>query len=130
MTSIIETVFTMEGVRKNPWAINSIYDFYNQKFNCFACPMCEFGLKSKQFFINHAFEYHPESTEHLYNISDGSIDDVKVPSNVENDTKNVIFKKNYQCSVVLDKYEVEKLDIDTTTKKETIINNLQENHSK
>lgn len=130
MKSIIETVLNMEGGRKNPWAINSIYDFYNQKFNCFACPMCEFGLRSKQFFINHAFEYHPESTEHLYNISDGSIDDVKVPSNVQDDSKNIAFKKDYQCSVVLNKSEVENLNVntETTTKKE--INDLQENFSK
>ena len=61
---------------KNPWEISSIYEL--QFFNC---PSCHFKVKStnKQSFINHAYETHPESIDHLIALQDGSISDIIVP---------------------------------------------------
>ena len=55
----------------NPWAIDSIFEM--QYFNC---PSCNFRTQSKQSFVEHAFEEHPESIEFLVKISDGSLDDI------------------------------------------------------
>ena len=49
---------------ENPWNIQSIYEL--QYFNC---PNCIYKNQSKQDFINHAFENHPEVTGtfvHIY----------------------------------------------------------------
>ena len=56
---------------ENPWIINSIYEllFYN-------CPSCEFKHNSKQTFVDHAIDNHPEAANGFTNISDGSISDV------------------------------------------------------
>ena len=59
---------------KNPWSIQSIYQL--QYFNC---PTCDFKIHSKQKFIHHVHEKHPESIEHLEKIQDGSLDDVNCP---------------------------------------------------
>ena len=53
---------------ENPWIINSIYEL--QYFNC---PSCIFKDHTKQKIINHAYEIHPESIEHLMNIDDKSL---------------------------------------------------------
>ena len=65
---------------KNPWHINSIYEL--QYFNC---PCCEYREKSKQVFINHAFEKHPEAVDSLTTIQDGSLNDVviDIPANYQ-----------------------------------------------
>ena len=47
------------------WSMKSINDF--QYFNC---PGCDFKHQSKQEFINHANELHPESIEHLEQMED------------------------------------------------------------
>ena len=59
---------------ENPWNIQSIYDL--QYFNC---PVCIFKNPSKQDIINHAYDYHPESIEHLMNINDNSLMDISLP---------------------------------------------------
>ena len=59
---------------ESPWKIQSIYEL--QYFNC---PSCIFKDKSKQEFINHACQNHPETIEHLKNIQDKSLTDVKLP---------------------------------------------------
>ena len=41
---------------KNPWTISSIYEL--QYFNCLSC---SYKNKSKQNFVDHAYECHPES---------------------------------------------------------------------
>ena len=41
---------------ENPWTIYSIYDL-----QYFICPTCEFKNQSKQDFINHVYEIHPEA---------------------------------------------------------------------
>ena len=57
---------------ENPWDIYSIFEllFYN-------CPSCEFKHNSKQTFVDHAIENHPEATNGFTNIKDGSLADVE-----------------------------------------------------
>lgn len=59
---------------ENPWNIKSVYEL--QYFNC---PSCVFKDNSKQIFINHACEKHPEAIEHLKNIQDKSLADTVLP---------------------------------------------------
>ena len=59
---------------ENPWDVTSIYAF--QFFNC---PSCLYRGVSKQDFVCHAFNTHPESTEYFRNISDKSLSDVLLP---------------------------------------------------
>ena len=58
----------------NIWKFESIYEL--QFFNC---PACVYKNKSKQEFVDHACNIHPESATYLMNISD--IDDVICPRN-------------------------------------------------
>ena len=60
---------------ENPWNIQSIYDL--QFFNC---PSCNYKNYSKQEFINHAYNSHPEAYPYLNNIKDGSLDDLITPN--------------------------------------------------
>ena len=65
----------------NPWNIQSIYEL--QYFNCPVVP-CVFKNQSKQDFVNHAAESHPNSIPYLSNIKDESLNDVILPMlNVE-----------------------------------------------
>ena len=61
---------------ENPWRVESLYEF-----QYFKCPSCEFEDGKKQEFLNHAYEYHPESTDYLCTITDGSLNDVMCPWN-------------------------------------------------
>ena len=61
---------------ENPWNFTSIYMF--QYYNC---PSCIFKNISKQEFVNHACEFHPESIDYLIKINDNSLSDVKCPWN-------------------------------------------------
>ena len=54
---------------RNLWKFQSIYEL--QFFNC---PACDYKDKSKQDFVDHACNLHPESVTNLKSISD--IDDV------------------------------------------------------
>ena len=63
---------------ENPWSVNSIYNF--QYFNC---PACTYKHSSKQEFVNHAYEFHPEVVDTLNEISDGSLCDVICPWDVK-----------------------------------------------
>ena len=65
---------TTDDVKENPWNIQSIYEF--QYFNC---PTCVFKDQSKQEFVNHAYETHPNSIQYLINIKDESIIDIIFP---------------------------------------------------
>ena len=69
---------TTENINKNPWHIQSIYDF--QYFNC---PSCIFKNHSKQEFINHAYESHPESIDPLLKVKDNSLYDIVFPKNIK-----------------------------------------------
>ena len=59
----------------NPWSVTSLYEFHY--FNCPSCPF--FKVVSKQEFVYHAFNTHPESAKDLKNISDGSLSDIWIP---------------------------------------------------
>ena len=52
------------GTMENPWNIQSIYEL--QYFNC---PSCVYINRCKQDFINHAYEFHPDSIHHLGMVS-------------------------------------------------------------
>ena len=66
-----------ENINDNPWHIQSIYDF-----QYFICPCCIFKNHSKQEFINHAYETHPDSIVHLLNIKDNSLSDIIFPNDI------------------------------------------------
>ena len=59
---------------QNPWNVRSIYEL--QYFNC---PSCVFRISSKQEFIQHAYEYHPDAIEYLMKINDNSLSDIICP---------------------------------------------------
>ena len=61
---------------ENPWDIRSLYEF--QYFNC---PACHFKTEyfKTQDFVDHAYASHPESTNYLRSIDDGSMDDIDFP---------------------------------------------------
>ena len=61
---------------ENPWEIKSLCEF--QYFNC---PVCHFKTEyfKTQDFVNHAHASHPESTNYLRKINDGSLDDIDFP---------------------------------------------------
>ena len=66
---------------ENPWKIQSIYDL-----QYFTCPSCEFKEYSKQLFVIHASEYHPNSIEYLNSIADGSLNDIVCPWEIKTET--------------------------------------------
>ena len=71
---------------QNIWGFQSIYDL--QFFNCSAC---NYKDKSKQEFVFHICNIHPESINNLIlNIQDGSIDDIKCPWNKKEENTEII----------------------------------------
>ena len=76
---------------ENPWNIQSIYEL--QYFNC---PSCIFKDQSKQTFVNHAFEEHPEVVGFLHIIPDGSLSDVDFPMTDSKDL-NLDYKEEINC---------------------------------
>ena len=76
----------MKAQIENPWNIESIYEL-----QFFICPSCEFKNHSKQIFLNHAFENHPESVNSIISLQDGSLNDViiNIPANISYDKTKV-----------------------------------------
>ena len=71
---------------QNVWIFQSLYDL--QFFNC---PACDYKEKSKQEFVYHICNIHPESINNfIFNIQDGSIDDVKCPWNKKEEDSEII----------------------------------------
>ena len=66
----------------NPWSIQSVYDL-----QYFLCPTCQFKDHSKQTFVFHAYEKHPQIVEQLRNVTDHSLNDVECPWLYSNDQK-------------------------------------------
>ena len=64
---------------ENPWNIQSIYEL--QFFNC---PSCVYKNQSKQEFIEHAHQIHPEVINYLNNIQDDSLHDINCPWTITN----------------------------------------------
>ena len=61
-------------VEKNPWEVKSIYEYY-----FFNCPTCIYKNSIKQDFFDHILQFHPQSSDHLRKISDGSLSDIITP---------------------------------------------------
>ena len=81
----------METKIENPWDVKSIYEYYH-----FNCPTCSYKHTSKQDFVNHVANIHPESVDYLKNLSDGSLCDIETPwksSESEHNDFMVIVKK-------------------------------------
>ena len=79
----------METKIENPWDVKSIYEYYH-----FNCPTCSYKHTSKQDFVNHVANIHPESVDYLKNLSDGSLCDIETPwKSEESDQNNFIVKK-------------------------------------
>ena len=69
----------------SPWSITSIFELCY-----FKCPDCTYENSSKQTFINHACEIHPEAIKHLSKIKDGSLGDIICPwENTDNEIQNL-----------------------------------------
>ena len=58
----------IEMVQNDQWVVQSLYEL--QYFNC---PGCIYKSKSKQEFVNHIYENHPEALLTLNNIKDDSL---------------------------------------------------------
>ena len=70
---------------ENPWdVVISIYDF--QFFNC---PSCSYKNDSKQDFVHHSFENHPESVDNLKRISEQCLNDIALPWEYKVENGNV-----------------------------------------
>ena len=82
----------------NPWNIESIYDFLY-----FNCPSCIFKNHLKQAFINHAYEMHPDSIEHLFKVNDGSLSDIIFPNIKEEISEEIIRKESTENPLDLEK---------------------------
>ena len=91
---------------KNPWNIQSLYDL--QYFNC---PSCTYKNNLKQEFIEHAYNFHPESSNYLNNISDGSMTDVEIPNEMSLDFKYDL-ENNFSNGGL--EIKVEEFDYDMT----------------
>ena len=73
----------MTELRFNPWDVRSLHEL-----QVYDCPECVFQDWSKQIFVNHAIDNHPDSIQYLKNIQDGSMDDVEIPCPNKSDSKN------------------------------------------
>ena len=85
----------------NPWNIQSIYDL--QYFNC---PSCVFKDNSKQEFIDHVYEIHPDSLEFLLKINDDSLADIIFPYIKEENTEEPVIVKISKDSLKIDKSDI------------------------
>ena len=59
---------------ENPWNVQTIY-----AMQYYVCPSCTYKHISKQNFMCHAFDTHPESVDYMKNIKDGSLSDILCP---------------------------------------------------
>ena len=89
-------------VQSSPWDVRSLYDF--QYFNC---PECQFKVCEKQTFVDHAFDYHPDSVRYLDTIQDGSMVEVSIPWKIE--VKEEATKNNFDPN---DDKELVTCDVD------------------
>ena len=104
---------------KNPWMVVSLYDL--QYFNC---PACAFKNYSKQTFVNHAYEIHPESIESLNNIQDNSMKDIICPWMIKEEAKNDnIFNVDYPLDHD-DYMEFDTKELDLDDNKSNVVKNV------
>ena len=93
----------------SPWNTKSLHDFL-----VFKCPECIFLDSSKQMFVDHACEIHPESIEYLKIISDSSVNELELPWKIktEEDPLEVI-KSEDEDKLESDNLEKYFLEIDS-----------------
>ena len=99
---------------ENPWEIQSIYDL-----QFYICPVCKFTNSSKQEFVNHANDVHPEAIENFKLITDGSLNDINCPWRLELiDIKEEILENPEQVieNIMI---KVDPLDLDNAIDKIT-----------
>ena len=95
-------------IEESPWNVKSLYDL--QYFNC---PSCIYKNSSKQEFVNHAFQFHPEASSYIKNIQDSSMTNIEIPSE-NNDGKFISIKKE---PINNESIEEEETTQNTTTPK-------------
>ena len=71
------------------WDVESLYEF-----QYFHCPACSYNYNSKQDFVCHTYDTHPESIDYLRKISDGSLSDILPPWGFNDDTSEWIDNDN------------------------------------
>ena len=74
---------------ENPWNIQSLFEL-----QFFVCPSCAYKNNSKQEFVYHAYNIHPESIEKLKFINDDSISDVNCPWNEVEIKEKMVLEQN------------------------------------
>ena len=79
---------------EDPWNIQSLFEL-----QYFVCPSCAYKNNSKQEFVYHAFNIHPESIEKLKIISDDSLCDVNCPWNEIEIKEEMVFE---QSDIIVD----------------------------
>ena len=82
---------------ENPWNVQSLYDLLY-----FNCPSCAYKNHLKQEFVDHAYQLHPESEQYLRNISDGSLSDVEIPHDDDDDDIKFHVKEEKSCCNICD----------------------------
>ena len=87
--------------RFSPWDVRSLYEL-----QVYDCPVCVFQDWSKQSFVNHAVQNHPESVQYLSNILDDSLIDVDCPWNKSTDDD----KKPFEDPLVDHFFDIEYQD--------------------
>ena len=103
---------------ENPWNIQSIYEL--QYFNC---PSCAFKNHFKQEFINHAYENHTDSIDHLLNINDNSLSDIIFPNN-EVEKPNI--EKSFEDPLNPNESTIEIKSENFNVEKDSSINQLKQ----
>ena len=51
-------------ILQNPWSAGNLDDFLY-----YCCPECDIRDQSKEVFIKHALDNHPNSTEHIVHLA-------------------------------------------------------------
>ena len=82
---------------EDPWSIQSLFEL-----QYFVCPSCAYKNNSKQEFVYHAFNIHPESIKKLKIISDDSLCDVNCPWNEIEIKEEMVFEQSH---IIVDNYQ-------------------------
>ena len=79
----------------SPWDVDSLYEY-----QYFQCPACTFNHNSKQDFVCHTYNTHPESVEYFRKISDESLSDILPPWGF-NDENTEVLSNNLKTEISL-----------------------------
>ena len=78
---------------ENPWAVDSLQKFAKIYY---CCPECENKCQTKQDFIQHAFENHPQGAISLYGIQDKDVELPDDPLKKEEIIKGILFLETFK----------------------------------